>query len=98
MHLKQFSGSKANQSYKCLSQKVPLKQLLKNKVNPKQVDYKNNFMKLKKLMKTNRENTKTENEDENLVLIIKDLKIDKLLAILIKKIKTQLTNIKNEKH
>lgn len=54
-------------------------------------------MKLKKLMKTNRENTKTENEDENLVLIIKDLKIDKLLAILIKKIKTQLTNIKNEK-
>lgn len=55
-------------------------------------------MKLKKLMKTNRENTKTENEDENLVLIIKDLKIDKLLAILIKKIKTQLTNIKNEKH
>jgi len=28
-------------------------------------------------MKANRENTKTENEDENLVLI-KDLKIDKL--------------------
>ena len=42
-------------------------------------------------------NTKTENEDENLVLI-KDLKIDKLLAILIKKIKTQITNIRNEKH
>lgn len=34
-------------------------------------------MKLSKLMKANRENTKTENEDENLVLI-KDLKIDKL--------------------
>ena len=48
-------------------------------------------------MKANRENTKTENEDENLVLI-KDLKIDKLLAILIKKIKTQITNIRNEKH
>lgn len=46
-------------------------------------------------MKANRENTKTENEDENLVLI-KDLKIDKLLAILIKKIKTQITNIRNE--
>ena len=54
-------------------------------------------MKLRKLIKTNRENIKTENEDENLVLI-KDLKIDKLLVILIKKIKTQITNIRNEKH
>ena len=54
-------------------------------------------MKLRKLIKTNRENIKTEHEDENLVLI-KDLKIDKLLVILIKKIKTQITNIRNEKH